>query len=152
MKRSLCIISCGSKKVWDKKPDIGYIEAKNAYTGNYFKKNMLYASTFYKNWVILSAKYGFLYPDQLIEGPYDLSFNMSNPNVINIEQLKKQVREKNLFQYEEIVVLGGSQYVKIVKEVYGNYYNYCLPFKNCKGIGHMMQILNNAIKTGIMLE
>lgn len=152
MKKILCIISCGSKKIWDKNPDYGPAEAKEAYTGNFFKKNMCYASMFYKNWVILSGKYGFLFPTQIIKGPYNLTFNVSDPKIISIDKLKQQVREKDLYQYEEIVVLGGRQYVKIVKEIYGDNYHYCLPLKNCKGIGHMMQMLNNATKNGIMLE
>ncbi|OUM87621.1 MAG: hypothetical protein BAA01_04950 [Bacillus thermozeamaize] len=58
MKR-LCIVPCGSKKVWDKAPSIGATEARHAYIGTFHKACQQYALQFFSDWVILSAKYVF---------------------------------------------------------------------------------------------
>ena len=35
--KTLCIISCGHKKIWNNYPNFGPAKAEEAYTGNYFK-------------------------------------------------------------------------------------------------------------------
>ena len=57
--RRLCIIPCGKKKIWDKYPDYGPMEAKDVYISPFGKACQAYATMFFENWVILSAKHGF---------------------------------------------------------------------------------------------
>lgn len=69
--KSLCIVPCGNKKIWDKYPDAGETRAKDVYIGSFIRKCQEYALKFYpESWCILSAKYGFIFPEEVIEGPY----------------------------------------------------------------------------------
>ena len=57
MMKTLCIIPCGSKKIWDKYPDLGPQKARDVYIGPFAKKCREYAETFYgESFCILSAK------------------------------------------------------------------------------------------------
>ena len=86
----LCIIPCGSKKIWDKKPGIGPQKASNVYIGTFHQKCKEYATKYHKNsWCILSAKHGFLFPDDNIPGPYNVSFNLKTSNPITFQELTK---------------------------------------------------------------
>lgn len=64
--RRLCIIPCGKKKIWDKYPDYGPMEAKDVYISPFGKACQAYATMFFENWVILSAKHGFLRPNDIV--------------------------------------------------------------------------------------
>lgn len=46
MKR-LCIIPCGKKKIWDKYPDYGPMEAKDVYISPFGKACQAYATMFF---------------------------------------------------------------------------------------------------------
>lgn len=63
---------------------------------------------FFENWVILSAKHGFLRPNDIVLENYDLAFDSKSDKVISIEQLQKQVVDKSLLQFDEIVLLAGK--------------------------------------------
>ena len=71
--KNLGIVQCGGKKIWKEKPFLDKIPAKDAYTSPYFQKNRLYAEKTCDQWVILSAKYGFLFPNDKIED-YNVTF------------------------------------------------------------------------------
>ncbi|MFD1732154.1 DUF6884 domain-containing protein [Deinococcus malanensis] len=62
----LVIVPCGASKIWAKQPDAGAVQAQDAYTGPPFVLHRQYAERFGDQWVILSAKYGFLQPKQLL--------------------------------------------------------------------------------------
>ena len=70
----LVIVPCGRAKIWDKHPDAGPTAAADAYTGAPFTVNRHYAEQAGGDWVILSAKYGFLRPTDLIPGTYETTF------------------------------------------------------------------------------
>jgi hypothetical protein len=146
--KTLCIIPCGSKKIWDVNPNAGPTKAKEVYIGPFVKKCQQYAKTFYPNsWCILSAKYGFLFPDDMVHGPYNVTFNKKSTNPINNEELKIQTIKKRLNQYGKIVVLGGKNYVdRIMKVFVGKVI--LTPLKGCKGMGYMMGRMNDAIISG----
>jgi len=98
----LCIVTCGKKKIWDKNPNTGPTEAKNVYIGPLSKKGIKYAEKFYPDtWMILSAKHGFLDPKDIIPQNYDSSFNIKNSKTISLEELKIQIQNENLDEYEE---------------------------------------------------
>ena len=63
---------------------------------------------FFENWVILSAKHGFLRPNDIVLENYDLAFDSKSDEVISIEQLQKQLVDKSLLQFDEIVLLAGK--------------------------------------------
>jgi len=147
----LCVVPCGNKKIWNKKPNIGPQRARNVYIGPFASKCREYAERFYpSSWVILSAKYGFLFPDDVVPGPYNISFNDKNTNPITVKELRSQAKDKGLCNYERIVVLGGKNYTQIIKDIFQNKEIHD-PLVDCKGIGYMMGKLNEAIKRGVPL-
>ncbi len=149
--KTLCIVPCGNRKIWDKKPNAGPTKARDVYIGPFAKKCREYAEKFFpSSWCILSAKYGFMFPDEIISGPYNVSFNDKNTNPISLYELSNQVIEKGLDKYNRIVVLGGRYYINIVKAVFYQREIYA-PLSDCQGIGYMMGKLNEAIQRGIPL-
>jgi hypothetical protein len=149
--KTLCIISCGKRKIWDKDPNAGFVEAKSVYIGNFSVKCKEYAEKFYPNsWCILSAKYGFVFPDYKIPGPYDVSFKDKKTYPIRIDELFLQKELKGLSNYDEIVILGGKLYTEIINEIFKDNIIYN-PLAKFKGLGHMMHHLNEAIKNGLEL-
>ncbi|MDG6220589.1 MAG: hypothetical protein QCI38_03975, partial [Candidatus Thermoplasmatota archaeon] len=113
----LVIVQCGGSKIWKKKTELGAVPAKDAYTSPYFKKNRAYAEKFGECWMILSAKYGFIDPKTLIED-YNVTFKKKKTNPISVEDLRRQVYQKNLAQFCEIVVLGGIEYLEAVEQAF----------------------------------
>ncbi|EJQ09501.1 MULTISPECIES: DUF6884 domain-containing protein [Bacillus] len=146
MKR-LCIIPCGKKKIWDKHSDYGPMEAKDVYISPFGKACQAYATMFFENWVILSAKHGFLRPSDIVLENYDLAFDSKSDEVISIEQLQKQMVDKSLLQFDEIVLLAGKKHKKVVTKLYPEEM-ITYPLERCKGIGYMLQRLKEAVKEG----
>ncbi|PFC83083.1 DUF6884 domain-containing protein [Bacillus cereus] len=144
MKR-LCIIPCGKKKIWDKHSDYGPMEAKDVYISPLGKACQAYATMFFENWVILSAKHGFLRPSDIVLENYDLAFDSKSDEVISIEQLQKQMVDKSLLQFDEIVLLAGKKHKKVVTKLYPEEM-ITYPLEGCKGIGYMLQRLKEAVK------
>ena len=142
----LCVVSCGSRKIWDKNPDAGPTKARDVYIGSFAKICIEYAEKFYPNsYVILSAKYGFLFPDEIIPENYNVTFNDPKTNPISIEELRKQAERKGLTKYNEIVVMAGSEYVKIVKRVFVGK-KIIIPLKGLSGMGSMISAMKKAIR------
>ncbi|WP_436864599.1 DUF6884 domain-containing protein [Bacillus fungorum] len=146
MKR-LCIIPCGKKKIWDKYSDYGPMEAKDVYISPFVKACQAYATMFFENWVILSAKHGFLRPNDIVLENYDLAFDSKSDEIISMEQLKQQMIEKDLLQFDEIVLLAGKKHKKVVKQLYPEEI-ITYPLAGCKGIGYMLQRLKGAVREG----
>jgi hypothetical protein len=142
--RTLCITPCGQRKIWQKYTEAGPQKARNVYTGPYAGKCIEYAERFYPfSWCILSAKYGFLFPDDIITGPYNVTFNKKSTNPIKVDELLIQIREKGFDKYDIIIVLGGKKYIEIVKNVlHGK--GIIAPLSGL-GIGQSISKLNSAI-------
>jgi hypothetical protein len=79
-----------------------------------FRKSRAYAQRFGEAWVVFSAKYGFLHPDELIEN-YNVTFKMGGPDLVTVERLREQITEKALNAFSRIIVLGGRPYVDRVR-------------------------------------
>ncbi|HDR8054891.1 TPA: hypothetical protein QCY45_005898, partial [Bacillus cereus] len=140
-------IPCGKKKIWDKHSDYGPMEAKDVYISPFGKACQAYATMFFENWVILSAKHGFLRPSDIVLENYDLAFDSKSDEVISIEQLQKQMVDKSLLQFDEIVLLAGKKHKKVVTKLYPEEM-ITYPLEGCKGIGYMLQRLKEAVKEG----
>jgi Family of unknown function (DUF6884) len=144
--KELCIIPCGKKKIWDKNPDAGPTKARYVYIGNYASKCREYAERFYPDsWCILSAKYGFLFPDDIIPGPYNVTFNDKKTNPVTIEELRQQIKSKRLDSYDKYIVIGGKNYVDIVEILFHNK-NLQYPLANSKGMAFAIKKMAEAIK------
>lgn len=144
----LCIVPCGKAKIWDKHPDAGPTKAMDVYIGPFARKCQEYARKYYPNsWFIISAKYGFLKPSDVIPGPYNVSFKYEKSNPINLEELKDQAVQRRLNKFGKIVVLGGRNYSDMMGEVFESK-KIDVPLSGCKGIGYMMQKINELIASG----
>ena len=118
--KTLCIVPCGHKKIWGKNPNAGPVAARNIYIGVFAKKCQEYALTFYpSSYCILSAKYGFLWPDDVVQGPYEVTFKKSSTNPISKKELIEIAHQKYLFDFNQIIIIiAGKEYVKIIEEIF----------------------------------
>jgi hypothetical protein len=114
----LVVVPCGQGKIWDRHPDAGPTLARDAYTGAPFRVNRAYAERFATRWVILSAKYGFIGPDFVIPGPYNLTFKRRDPELVDSATLRAQVAALDLTSYSQVVVLGGQEYQKAARDAF----------------------------------
>ncbi len=148
MKGTLVIVPCGQRKIWDEKPNLGPTPAQHAYIGAPFKVNKQYAERFARRWVILSAKYGFIAPDFIISGNYNVTFKNRSTNPVSVATLRDQVQQQGLNHLEIVIGLGGREYRDIVKEVFA-----LLPAKlhfpfAGRPIGKAMREIKQAIDSG----
>jgi len=149
--KTLCIVPCGNRKIWDKNPNAGPAKARCVYVGPFAKKCREYAEKFYpSSWCILSAKYGFLFPDDTVPSSYNVSFNNKSTNPISLNELSNQIIEKGLNTFDRIVVLGGKNYVNMIKAVFHQKIIHT-PLTDFQGIGYMMGRLNDSIQRGVPL-
>ncbi|MCR9291889.1 MAG: hypothetical protein NXI32_04165 [bacterium] len=144
---TLVIVPCGSAKVWNRDPEIGPTIAKDAYIGAPFKVNRQYAEKFGSRWVILSAKYGFIDPDYLLPGPYEVTFKKKATGPIETKILAAQVVDRKLDQFDRVVGLGGKEYRIAIKEAYSaSKIESEFPFAGLP-IGKAMRVAKIAIET-----
>ena len=128
----IALIGCTSRKKHYKCPALE-MYAKS----NYFNLKLDYCQKIGVDKIyILSAKYGLLEPNEIIE-PYnihlkntsnDYKHNWSN-NVLN------ELKEKTDLKKDEFIILAGNNYVKYLLEHIPNHFN---PVKGL-GIGQQMK-------------
>src|SRR5450759_1509888 len=141
----LVIIECGKSKIWDKNPSAGAQKASVAYTGPHFRTNRRFAESRGCDWMILSAKYGFMQPDFVIPGNYNVTFARPSTDRISVQELKRQVEERGLSRYDEITVLGGRDYVDRVRESFAHTHAKIeTPFAGY-GMGQQMHMINEKL-------
>jgi len=148
MMKRLCIIPCGAKKIWDVDPGSGPSAAKDVYLSPFHRACRTYAQTFFADWVILSAKHGFLKPEDIVPENYDVTFGMRHPEIMADDELKVQGERKNLMDYDEIVMLGGKKYRPVLRNVFGSRQQITYPLAGYRGIGYMLQALKAAVDEG----
>ncbi|WP_281885113.1 DUF6884 domain-containing protein [Paenibacillus sp. YYML68] len=143
---SLCIIPCGSRKIWDADPSAqGAYPARYAYVATLHRKCQTYATQHDLSWVILSAKHGFLLPDDEVPGNYNVAFGTRHPEVISLDSLKAQAEAKELNRFRRVVVLGGRKFRDVVPHIFTEAERIEYPLSGCTGIGYMLQRLDQAI-------
>jgi len=119
--RRLVVVPCGARKIWDVDPQRGPTVARDAYVGSPFKVNRAYAERFGDRWVILSAKYGFIKPDFMIPGPYNVTFKRKSSNPVTVEYLRSQIPALGLDRCEHVIGLGGRAYREIIEAAFSPY-------------------------------
>jgi hypothetical protein len=135
-------VPCGKRKIWDKHPDVGPTEARRVYVGPFASRCQLYAERYYpEGWFILSAKYGFLAPKDIVPERYDVTFNNKRTNPIGPYELIRQAENRGLSTCDEVVVLGGERYRDILGLVFAGK-PLINPLIGCKGMGEMMNRLD----------
>ena len=150
--KTLCVIPCGSAKIWDNQPDAGPVKAEHTYTGSFHAKCRDYARKYHKDWVILSAKHGYLLPGDIVPENYNITFNSKKTGPISMQRLQEQVREKKLDRFDRVIIIAGKKYAQIVKQSFTGSQEFICPLSHCKGMGYMMQHLDRAIKEGYPLD
>jgi hypothetical protein len=101
------------------------------------------------SWYILSAEHGFLFPEDIVLENYNVTFNNKRSNPISVQDLRCQVKAKDLDRYDQIVV-GPRQYSQALKDTFSGK-EILTPLADCRGIGYMMGKLNEALKKGTRL-
>jgi hypothetical protein len=150
VKKRLCITPCGAKKIWDKTPQAGPTIAQDVYIGAFANACQAYAGRYFDHWLILSAKHGFLWPHDVLESNYNVAFDSPSELVISRESLRQQILDKGLNEFEEIVVLGGKKYARVVQAIFDERsHTLRFPLDGCKGIGYMLQKLNQSVRSGV---
>jgi hypothetical protein len=148
----LCIISCGGRKIWDDSSgrNAGPTPARNVYTGNFVRLNQKYAERFYPDsWCILSAGYGFLMPDDIVPGNYNV--RITDPEAVSRENLQEQAQRLGLDRFDRVVVVAGKDYVAAVRRVLPKL-RVDAPLAGARGIGDMMKRVRTALNRGEPLD
>ncbi|MBC1421187.1 hypothetical protein IA612_05335 [Listeria seeligeri] len=153
-KTKLIIIASGKPKIWDKFPDLGPVKASEAYTGTFHRLSKTYAEKFADSYLILSPKYGFLRPDDLVAEPYDVRFTMKGTSeaTIQLEELKRMWRGLQINPTELVPMLGGEKFRGLLSSITDNKQTFDFPLTGSSGIGVMQQKLKQAIESGIPLN
>jgi len=146
---TLYIAPCGRAKVWDATPERGPTPAGEAYTGTFAGAAARYARSTGQPWVILSAKYGFLRPHDLVPGPYNTTFLKRTPDVVQLGTLVQQVHLLQLAQFSDVAVLAGSAYVSRARDAFtGLGCTVRAPLSGLGGMGYMVSRLVHARQAG----
>ena len=138
--KTLVIIPCGKSKVWDRYPKAGPVPARLAYVGTPFKVNRAYAERVGSSWLILSAKYGFISPDFVISGPYEVSFKHPETNPVAAAKLRRQANR--IEGFDRIIGIGGAEYRETMRDAFEPVVVE-FPFAGLS-IGKMMQAVKKA--------
>ncbi len=139
----IVFIGCGAKK---RKEDC---QAKDMYVGCLFVKALQYARTLNADRIyVLSAKYRLLSLDDEIS-PYNETLNKKTSKEIEewSQIVVNRMKEEGIDPYkDELIFLCGVKYYRYILKNLGKPSNVVLPYKDCKGIGYILQFLNNKLK------
>lgn len=137
----LYILPCSKTKIWDVNPRLAPFQPSGTvYQGQLHLKGKSFVETYSKSnpaYLILSAKYGFIYPETMIEN-YNVTFKNKKPD---LEFLGKQIRDYGLYDTKVVIVLGGSAYYDVVERVFKKS-KVCIPLQFMP-IGVMLSALND---------
>ncbi|MFV8817139.1 DUF6884 domain-containing protein [Haliea sp. E17] len=109
--RTIYLVSCVSKKRTEP------AAARDLYISNWFIKAKRYVEQFEQDWFILSALYGLIGSDEVIQ-PYNKTLN--NMPIADrrawSEKVIRQVQEVS-YEVDQIVILAGERYREFIVEV-----------------------------------
>jgi hypothetical protein len=142
----VAVVPCSKEKIWDVEPELGAVPAGKAYLSEFHRLTRRYAQKRAARTLILSAKHGFLDFDELVPGPYDVTFARPGDPVIGAAALAAQVREKGLERYEEVLVVCESDYEQRVRRAFaGLSPRIVAPLHGLDGIGEMLRLLKATV-------
>lgn len=143
---TLGIIPCTKAKIWDPMPMIGEVLAENAYTDPFHHLARTYVLQHTKYWFIFSAKYGLLHPNEFIPEIYDVTFDRPHDPYISVSDLKKQIEEKKLQRFKNIIAVCNSRYISFLKKAFDpNVSKVLTPFKKIEDNAEGCFILNQSL-------
>lgn len=122
----LHIIECSKRKIWDSAAvsTPRFVPAKQAYLGDAIRSWLADPRASTERWLILSARYGFIDPDQPVEN-YDVTFKLPLTGPIPDDALAAQVRYQvrwadavPIRQFTRVVVHGHRDYFDRVRTAF----------------------------------
>jgi len=138
----LGIIPCSKEKIWDVFPEKKAVRADQAYRSAFHLYTRRYAQQHCHRFVILSAKYGLMEPEFVIEGPYDITFSRPSDPYISHEQLALQAQQYQ--SQESIIVLCPKQYAQRIERAFdGLPPTMHFPLRGIGGFGAMHRYVKN---------
>ena len=108
------ILSTSRKKIWINDNQLSKVEAKSAYIGNNFLKARKIAEKFSLDYLIISAKYGLMDKNTLIEN-YDKKIKSRKAALEMKNDFKGKLKELEQ-NYDKIILIGGTKYYRMVFE------------------------------------
>ena len=134
------LISCSKKKISYPAP------AKILYDSPLFKNSRSYAEAITDSWFVLSAKYGLLLPDEMVE-PYDLAlWDLSNEEKLLWVRKVLDAIVKNIPIGSRIIILAGKKYVELIlNDLLSFGFNIETPLSKIIGIGNRISWLKNSL-------
>jgi hypothetical protein len=113
------IVPSTKQKVWDKSPNTGPVQARDAYVGPAFRTWRAYAEDSGCPWFILSTKYGLIAPDLSISN-YNVPISEAEADPLFMELLRTQVRELKLDLCRQIRVLDLERFAGLIQQAMGS--------------------------------
>ncbi|NLE26539.1 tRNA-guanine transglycosylase DpdA [Methanoculleus horonobensis] len=133
----LVITGCTKKKL----DSLGNVTApaKEMYQGMVFRKVREYAESMGFDYAIISAKYGLLFPDDMIEG-----YEQVLRSKADIKSLQPAVEDRLgeiIDQYDQIMVIAGMTYRMVLENIWDDRF----VFLKARGIGDLCSIVAHSI-------
>lgn len=135
--RVLIITGCTKEKLGYN--DTVRVPAKKMYQGRLFKTVRKYCEAMGFDYVIISAKYGLIYPDDVIQG-YEKVLRTKE----DVRSIQPSVEEKIrplLKNYEKILVIAGKRYREVLENIWDDRF---IAVKS-RGYGDLCSIVKKAI-------
>jgi hypothetical protein len=111
--------------------------------------NRAHAKEFGDAWVILSAKYGFLSPADLIPGDYNVTFKRRSTHPISTNDLRQQVASQHLASFARVIALGGRDYRSRIEDAFaGSTVDLVFPFSGMT-LGVSLGAAKRAVASGV---
>ena len=135
----LCLVSCASGKRLTRTP------ARCLYTSGWFRKARAYVESTGWPWFVLSAKYGLLSPERIVE-PYNETLN----EMSKFEQCLWSWKvlgnlEPHLEGVDSVVILAGESYREFLEpELRDRGFGVCVPMRGLR-IGEQLSWLKEHI-------
>lgn len=138
--QTICLISCVKTK------QNKTVAAKDLYTSALFTKNASYAATIADKWFILSAKYGLLDPEDVID-TYNETLSKASVSVKKVWSHNVYLKLlPHLNPGDSIIFLAGENYREYLIPLLGNFpVNVQVPMKGLS-IGNQLKWLNSRLR------
>jgi hypothetical protein len=132
----IVIVPCGSAKL------PGRAAAGDMYIGSYHQATRRAAAALGGQLLILSARYGLVTPDQLVD-PYDL--RIGDNGCVSVTTVKEQALRLDVAEPAEVIVLAGAAYADVASAVWPTARR---PLDGTRGIGPQLQRLAAIAESG----
>lgn len=113
--------------------------AQKMYQGRLFKTTKEYAKTMGFDYVIISAKYGLLFPEDVIEG-YDKVLQ-TREDIEEIRPIVEDRLKRVIKKYEKIIVIAGEKYRDVLRNLWDDRFITIIS----KGYGDLCKTIKEAI-------